>query len=1034
MVSRKSESEGFYPSYPDISTAVGRFETLLNTIQDGVYQLDNNGRFVAVNDVIVETTGYSRDQLIDNSVEQILDEHDLDRVQSEIRSLLRTEAQLATLDVTVHTATGDQKPCEIRLSILRENGEFVGTVGVARDISKRLEYERALERDKERVESELEEIFGRVSDGFFSIDEEFRFTHINERAEQLLDRPIEELLGTVFWDSIPKFSAAHELQSQFSEAMETQEDISLEIYNESTEDWFEATAYPSSTGLSIYFRDITDRKERETALERYETIVETITDGVYVLDENYHFTLVNEAYLEMTGYSRDKLIGSHCSLVVGGEVSSDAAERSMQLAQTDDDYATIEANIHRADGELLPGESRFVPLVSDDGEYQGSVGVVRDLTHRKERERVLEESERRYRTLVEQFPNGVVALFDRDLQYTAAGGELLAEFSQEVGDPVGDTITDRYPSDILRKVEPYFRAALAGESNSFEIEYIGRHLHARIVPITDSANEVFSGMLMVQDITERKEREIELERYETIIETINDGIYTVDETGRFTWVNSRYADMLGYEQDELIGKPVSTVVDERIAERAQRVERKMIDDSIDIPTLEAQLIRADGTTFSAEATFALFDTNEGYERVGVARDISERKQQEQKLREQREQLTALNRFNETFREISHAVIDSTDPDSIEQLVCDLLVEHYQFAWIGKLDPRNQSIIPRTVAGNENGFLQEICLSVDQNAYCTDHPTTVAALTQRAAFLRDVGSICENDGWITAAKDRGFNAIAAVPIAYDDRMFGILTIYSSSAEGFDEIEQEILSHVGDVIGHAIYSVDQHRALISDAVIELDFRSVQLANLLVAATHDGNGNIIIDRTIPGPNNSYILFLTLTGFDLEKFQSVASDFESITHFSVISQSDTELRLEITGTDFELLDVIQSFGGHILEFIVQENSVRVRSELPRHIDIRSVVESIREIDPSIEVLAQRTNTRQPTSPHDLHDVLVEGLTDRQRTAIETAYFAGYFDWPRANSGSDVATLLDLSPATFTEHLRRAQAKIFDEIFETCS
>ncbi|RQH00834.1 sensor histidine kinase [Natrarchaeobius oligotrophus] len=144
-------------------------------------------------------------------------------------------------------------------------------------------------------------------------------------------------------------------------------------------------------------RDVTDRRRE---LERYETIVETIRDGVYVLDEEYRFVSVNEAYTEMTGYPRSELLGAHCSLVVDDDVSSRAASASRELAcEPADDAATIEADIRRADGDRLPAESRFTPLPSPDGSFHGTVGVVRDVTERREYERKLEASNER----LEQF-------------------------------------------------------------------------------------------------------------------------------------------------------------------------------------------------------------------------------------------------------------------------------------------------------------------------------------------------------------------------------------------------------------------------------------------------------------------------------------------------------------------------------------------------------------------------------------------------------------------------------------------------------
>ncbi|GAB3036737.1 PAS domain-containing sensor histidine kinase [Natronobiforma cellulositropha] len=258
--------------------------------------------------------------------------------------------------------------------------------------------------------------------------------------------------------------------------------------------------------------DYEEARERERELEHYEAIVETVTDGVYVLDQNYHFVMVNDAYAEMTGYDREELLGAHCSLVVGEEISSQAAEWSAKLAASDDtQHATIEAEIIRADGSLLPAESRFTPLSSPCGDFRGTVGVVRDVTDRREQERALEESERQYRTLVEHFPNGAVVLFDDDLHHIAAGGQLLEELTIETEHPDGWPIPEGGADDLADTVEPHFCAALEGEEHTFELEVDDRHLFAHTLPVNNADDEVFAGMLVAQDVTERRETRQKLE-------------------------------------------------------------------------------------------------------------------------------------------------------------------------------------------------------------------------------------------------------------------------------------------------------------------------------------------------------------------------------------------------------------------------------------------------------------------------------------------------------------------------------------------
>jgi PAS domain-containing protein len=90
---------------------------------------------------------------------------------------------------------------------------------------------------------------------------------------------------------------------------------------------------PAIEWLVVYTRGITDRKELGRELTKFETIVETISHGIYVLDDDGRFTMVNDALVEVTGYTRDELLGSTASLVVDGDGALDGIATVRSSAQ-----------------------------------------------------------------------------------------------------------------------------------------------------------------------------------------------------------------------------------------------------------------------------------------------------------------------------------------------------------------------------------------------------------------------------------------------------------------------------------------------------------------------------------------------------------------------------------------------------------------------------------------------------------------------------------------------------------------------------
>jgi PAS domain S-box-containing protein len=126
---------------------------------------------------------------------------------------------------------------------------------------------RAAREQREAAVARLEDTLERIDDAFFALDDDWRFTYVNEKAAALLDRSPEELVGANVWDEFPD-AVGEAYETSYRRAMETQESVSFEGRYEPLDLWTEVTAYPSPDGLSVFFSDVTDRRRREETLER----------------------------------------------------------------------------------------------------------------------------------------------------------------------------------------------------------------------------------------------------------------------------------------------------------------------------------------------------------------------------------------------------------------------------------------------------------------------------------------------------------------------------------------------------------------------------------------------------------------------------------------------------------------------------------------------------------------------------------------------------------------------------------------------
>jgi PAS domain S-box-containing protein len=156
-------------------------------------------------------------------------------------------------------------------------GGLLGDHCFLRDISERRQAEAHRERllreaDEARQEAEaarrlLAGVIERVSDGFVALDNDWRYTYVNQRAAELLQRQKpEDLVGRHIWTEVPRRRRSA-LSQGLPRACETQQPVVLEEHYEPWDRWFENRIHPSADGLTIYFTEVTERKRAELAAQ-----------------------------------------------------------------------------------------------------------------------------------------------------------------------------------------------------------------------------------------------------------------------------------------------------------------------------------------------------------------------------------------------------------------------------------------------------------------------------------------------------------------------------------------------------------------------------------------------------------------------------------------------------------------------------------------------------------------------------------------------------------------------------------------------
>ncbi len=274
-----------------------------------------------------------------------------------------------------------------------------------------------------------------------------------------------------------------------------------------------------------------------------------------------------------------------------------------------------------------------------------------------ERDRNLRESEARYRLLIQNFPNGSVLLFDSQLRYLLVDGTALGIVGLSKEQLEGKTIWEALPPETCSIIEPIYRQAIAGSASTVEIPFADRIYLTHTLPVRNQSEEIIGGMVMTQDITERKQAQEEIERlnqslerrvresetrYQQIVELAEEGIWVIDSEAKTTYVNHAMARMLGYTEPEMLGRPIFDFMDEAQRQTAISTVNPRKQGVAEKHEFSLKAKDGNGVWTYMSTSPVLDESGKLLWSCSLVYDITERKQAEEQLRQSSERISLAN--------------------------------------------------------------------------------------------------------------------------------------------------------------------------------------------------------------------------------------------------------------------------------------------------------------------------------------------------------------------------------------------------------
>lgn len=411
----------------------------------------------------------------------------------------------------------------------------------------------------------------------------------------------------------------------------------------------------------------------------------------------------------------------------------------------------------------------------------------------------------------------------------------------------------------------------------------------------------------------------------------------------------------------------------------------------------------------------------------------DRAEREQMVEEKNRQLERLNRINRVIREISETLVEADTREDIEQIVCEQLAasDPYQFAWIGSEDVETETITPQAWAGVSKEYFEDCTVSTRDGEPTGQGPVSTALRTRTVQTVQDTVIDPSIEPWRETIHQHGFSACISIPLTHAELSYGVLTLYADTPNVFDEMEEEVLTELGEMIAHSIDAAETKELLRAPSVVELTFTVSDPTDILARLAHAIDDEIHFDGLVDHSGDSTELFFTVQDSTANDVISEAKALCGISETQVIRDGDKARVFTVTVTEPTLASRIIDNQAIICSLTATEQEMTVVVDLPSTTAVREFLDTLKSTYPNLGFMSRQNNDRPIKRGQGLQEVVAEQLTDRQREVLKTAYLSGFFQSPRARTGAELAEALDISQSTFTHHLRGAERRFFEMVFD---
>jgi PAS domain S-box-containing protein len=557
------------------------YRTIVETSNEGIWVVDSETRTTYVNRRMAEMLGYAPEEMIGKKSSEFMDEEG--KASLDLLLERRRQGVNESFEIKFLRKDGSSLWAISSAAPLRDkDGKFIGSLGMLTDITERKRAENALQESEHRYATTL----ASIGDAVIATDVAGNITFMNAVAEELTRWPLHDAMMKPARDvfNIINEHTRLKVEDPVTKVLDKGVIVGLAnhtilIRRDGTEVAIDDSGAPIkdrygiTSGVVLVFRDITERKRAEEAIQESQrqneflaSVIELSAQPFGVGYPDGRLGPVNKAFEQLTGYSREELQSIDWPKILTPPEWQDIEQKKLEELHRTRQPVRYEKEYVRKDGTKVPIELLVHLVANADGEPMYYYSFITDITERKQAEEALRESEERYRSRFNALIEGfcvIEMIFDeanRPVDYRFL--EVNPAFEGQTGlhEAQGKLMRDLAPEHEEHWFEIYGKIALTGEPAHFENEARALNRWYEVRAFRVGGQESRKVAICFNDITERKLDEEEKERllldlaaekarWQATVENMLDLVTVCDAEGSVTYINPAYL--------RLIGRPVA---------------------------------------------------------------------------------------------------------------------------------------------------------------------------------------------------------------------------------------------------------------------------------------------------------------------------------------------------------------------------------------------------------------------------------------------------------------------------------------------